>query len=230
VPDGSTPPESAIKRNLYNPAVRSYAGMRPGHPKPDFDISLNVGNGSENTNANSNANDLQALPSKLTHLRLSNTSMHEFGVAAIAKWLADPDLRVTHLDISRNEVCGSRSSHTFDPETFMKICSILRTLNSSITCLNLSKCDIGARSTRHLMEALKENRGVRTLILDECNCSEEGMYWEAHMLLLTVRLSRSVILCKCVWYGHKNCHFAPMSLRQLNPPFITLNNCLNHIT
>ena len=112
--------------------------------------------------------------SKLECLRLSGTRLGKSAAIAIAKWLADPNIGLKTLDISKNELCGKRVEQTFSPEHVFSLCDVLKSRNSTITCLNFSKCDIGARSTRHLMEALKVNKVISTVIMDDCNCSEEG--------------------------------------------------------
>jgi len=165
----------------FNPALPSTVGMTPGHPSPGgIGMALN-GSGGVKGDAEEEGEDEdedeggKCIVSRLSSLCLGNTSMGRNGLTAISRWLADRKVSLTHLDISRNEICGNRSNHTFDPQGVISLCGVLKTQNFSLTCLNFSKCDIGARSTRNLMGALKVNKRIRTLILDDCNCSEEGV-------------------------------------------------------
>lgn len=79
-----------------------------------------------------------------------------------------------YLSLQGNVLCGRRAENTFDPTPVINIGHALHACNRSLTCLNLSKSDIGARSTRRLMSALIANQHIHTLIIDGCNISEEG--------------------------------------------------------
>ena len=46
--------------------------------------------------------------------------------------------------------------------------------NKTLLHLNLSHSDVGARATKRLFESLSVNRTLHTLILLDCNCSEDG--------------------------------------------------------
>ena len=108
----------------------------------------------------------------LTSLCLSNAEIQSQGTLLMASVLQNSAL--VNLDLSCNVMCGRRSDNTFDPKPVIQIGDALQASNRTLTSLNLSKSDIGARSTRRIMTALIENPFLRTLIIDSCNISEEG--------------------------------------------------------
>lgn len=95
------------------------------------------------------------------------------GAQAFASILA-ANKALQYLSLQGNVLCGRRAENTFDPTPVINIGHALHACNRSLTCLNLSKSDIGARSTRRLMSALIANQHIHTLIIDGCNISEEG--------------------------------------------------------
>ena len=108
----------------------------------------------------------------LTALTMCDADIQSKGATLIATLL--PSCSLKTLDISSNVMCGKRSDNTFDPKPVITIGDSLHTKQCSLTSLNLSRSDIGARSTRRLMSALAFNPTVHTLIIDSCNISEEG--------------------------------------------------------
>ena len=114
------------------------------------------------------------LVSTLKSFRMSNVQLRKDSTQDVVLALSDPNVKLMHLDISVNPLCGIRTEHSFDPIHILSLGIQLRATNRSLTALNLSNSDIGARSTKRLMEALFDNEQLHTLILDGCNCSEEG--------------------------------------------------------
>ena len=108
----------------------------------------------------------------LTSLSLSDAEIQPTGAMMWAALLLNSGLQ--SLDLSSNVMCGRRSENSFDPKPVIHIGESLHIANRTLTSLNMSKADIGARSTRRLMLALVANPIMRTLIIDSCNISEEG--------------------------------------------------------
>lgn len=109
----------------------------------------------------------------LRSLTLCSADVQSRGAQAFASILT-ANSRLQYLSLQGNVLCGRRTENTFDPTPVINIGQALHISNRSLTCLNLSKSDIGARSTRRLMSALIANQHIRTLIIDSCNISEEG--------------------------------------------------------
>ena len=108
----------------------------------------------------------------LSTLTMCDADIQSKGATLLATVL--PSCSLKTLDISSNVMCGKRSDNTFDPKPIISIGDALHTKHCSLTSLNLSRSDIGARSTRRLMSALTFNPTIHTLIIDSCNISEEG--------------------------------------------------------
>jgi hypothetical protein len=110
----------------------------------------------------------------LSSFRLASTGIALRGTSDVAALLAAADCKLAKLDLSCNELCGSRKDHTFSPANLITFSETLQTTNRSLAHLDLSYCDIGARSTKALMDALVENEMVHTVLLNMCNISELG--------------------------------------------------------
>ena len=109
----------------------------------------------------------------LQSLTLGYAEVLSRGAQAFASILA-ANKALQYLSLQGNVLCGRRAENTFDPTPVINIGHALHACNRSLTCLNLSRSDIGARSTRRLMSALIANQHIHTLIIDGCNISEEG--------------------------------------------------------
>jgi hypothetical protein len=70
-------------------------------------------------------------------------------------------------------MCGSRSSHSFDPQPVINLVENLVECKS-LTSLVLSRSDIGARSSKRVMDTLKLNPLLTSVELNRCNISEQG--------------------------------------------------------
>jgi hypothetical protein len=109
----------------------------------------------------------------VTDLRLRSVGMDK--VAAfkfLPGAIADNRSNLRALDLSCNRLCGIRSV-SFDPRPIRTFADKL-IANTSLQYLNLSGSDVGARATHKLFSALSINTTLQTLILDGCNCSEDG--------------------------------------------------------
>lgn len=72
-------------------------------------------------------------------------------------------------------LCGSRDHETFNPESVIKLSlALCDDSNRNLTQLDLSNCDIGARSAKKLFEVLKYNDSITVLDLSNCNISAIG--------------------------------------------------------
>jgi Ran GTPase-activating protein (RanGAP) involved in mRNA processing and transport len=108
----------------------------------------------------------------LTSLGLSDCKILPPGTMLMAEVMKTSKLR--SLDMSVNAMCGSRADNSFDPAPILQLADSIHDSNRTLSYLNLSRSDIGARSTRRLMFALSVNPHLRTLVIDSCNISEEG--------------------------------------------------------
>lgn len=82
---------------------------------------------------------------------------------------------LVHLCLRQNMLCGSRDHETFNPEPVIRLSlAISDDSNRNLTHLDLSDCDVGARSAKKLMEALKYNDSITVLDLSNCNISALG--------------------------------------------------------
>jgi len=82
--------------------------------------------------------------------------------------------RLTYFSAARNPICGRRSTQTFEPAAIIALAECLEKANCKIETLVLSHCDIGARSTKRLLEMLQVNLTLHTLEINECNINEQG--------------------------------------------------------
>lgn len=123
---------------------------------------------------------LQSLQLALLHsetllsLRLAQNGILSRGPVIVGGCLSSSVCALQHLDLSANIMCGKRSDSTFDPKPILYLGEVLMTSNRALTSLDLSRSDIGARSTKRLMEALLQNTVLHTVNLYGCNISEEG--------------------------------------------------------
>jgi hypothetical protein len=111
---------------------------------------------------------------KLVSLSLANNSLTPAAVDVIVELLNHPACVLQELNIGGNLLCGSRLNNGFSPEPMFRLSASLAAMNRSLTSLDLSSCDIGARSTMMLMTALTENTKISTLNLSSCNISGFG--------------------------------------------------------
>ena len=82
---------------------------------------------------------------------------------------------LNHLSFSHNDLCGSRDLNTFNPESVITLATSLSDdKNRHLKYLDLNFCDIGARSTRKIMESLKYNDYLLVLDISNCNITELG--------------------------------------------------------
>ena len=82
---------------------------------------------------------------------------------------------LNHLSLSHNALCGSRDLNSFNPENVIALANSLSdNENRSLQYLDLNFCDIGARSTKKIMESLKYNDRLQVLDISNCNITELG--------------------------------------------------------
>jgi hypothetical protein len=159
---------------------------------------------------NSIKDDVKYAETGLTCLRMSDVRMGKDSPFIIAQALENTKAcTLKYLDIGHNSPCGKRDSNpsqnTFDPTGILRVADVLKNCQTSLITLNLSGSDIGARSTKRLLLAISENEGhLRNLLLDGCNCSEEGGKHIGAALETLTRLQRlSVSSCNIGPVGGK---------------------------
>lgn len=150
--------------------------------------------------------------STLKHLKLGSNNIE---LLEGFNWRSFVSPRLRSLDLSSNTICGRRIDGTFDPTAVFELAQLLETSNRSLTQLNLSRNDIGARATKKLLDALKENDVLHTLILDHCNITEHGALHFAKTLPKLTGLKKLVVSdCSLGPEGCKVC-FWPLSVLYL---------------
>lgn len=113
--------------------------------------------------------------SKLKNLIFGQNHIDGYSLLGYADRILTDDSPLTHLSLRQNALCGSRRDKTFDPEPMIQIASsISDDKNRSLTSLDLSCCDIGARATDSLMEAMKYNDTITALDISNCNITSTG--------------------------------------------------------
>ena len=114
--------------------------------------------------------------SKLKNLILGQNRIEGSGLKGFAAIiLSSHECPLTHLSLRQNALCGSRSLKTFDPEPVILIArSLSDDSNRTLTSLDLSCCDIGARAAEKLMEAMKYNDTITALDISNCNITSMG--------------------------------------------------------
>lgn len=114
--------------------------------------------------------------SRLKNLILGQNRIEGSGLKCFAAMiLSSHECPLTHLSLRQNALCGSRSLKTFDPEPVIQIArSLSDDANRTLTSLDLSCCDIGARAAEKLMEAMKYNDTITALDISNCNITSMG--------------------------------------------------------
>ena len=113
--------------------------------------------------------------SKLKSLFLGLTKVQGDSLSAFSeRLLSSRTCPLTHLCLKRNVLCGKRSGEDFNPESVVMVANALLESNRNLKYLNLSHCDIGARSGRKLMESVKYNDSLLVLDMGSCNISSIG--------------------------------------------------------
>lgn len=112
--------------------------------------------------------------STLKTLNLAYNKIRNHAPVALGTSLTTGARGLQRLDLSGNPTCGRRAEQTFDPTPIINFAEKLKTCTSSLQELILSHSDIGARSSKKLMESLKFNVFLHTLEIDNCNVSEQG--------------------------------------------------------
>ena len=107
----------------------------------------------------------------LGHNKIEGSSLKNFAGRALSSY----DCPLTHLSLRQNALCGSRSKKNFDPEPVILLASSLsHDKNRTLTSLDLSCCDIGARAAEKLMEAMRYNDTITALDISNCNLTCMG--------------------------------------------------------
>jgi Ran GTPase-activating protein (RanGAP) involved in mRNA processing and transport len=114
--------------------------------------------------------------SNLKSLILDNNKFEGDSLKLLAEKIIDSrSCPLVHLCLRQNMLCGSRDRGTFNPEPVIKLSlALCDDSNRNLTHLDLSNCDVGARSAKKLFEALKYNDSITTLDLSYCNISALG--------------------------------------------------------
>ena len=142
--------------------------------------------------------------SVLRTLRLSRNNMNLVSSPeALEAVLRSPACALQLLDLSGNTVCGIRSMSIFDPVAITSLSRSIRDHNRTLLSLDLSCNDIGARGTRKLMDALRVNEQLHTLLLDQCNVTEHGAVHLGEALPHLAGL-RKLVVSRCL-LGNEGC-------------------------
>lgn len=114
--------------------------------------------------------------SNLKSLILDNNKFEGDSLKLLAEKIIDSrSCPLVHLCLRQNMLCGSRDRGTFNPEPVIKLSlALCDDSNRNLTHLDLSNCDVGARSAKKLFEALKYNDSITALDLSYCNISALG--------------------------------------------------------